>query len=131
MIMDVHDIKSKYKKVVSANFNNLNVFDFKGVYIIYDDEDNIVYIGSAYTRTIQTRLKQYLKSYDTGNTLGKTIAKQLSGSSTYDKNAKERIKEAIEIIKTYNIYAIPYEDLEYKLIRNFKPKYNNCGKGED
>lgn len=129
--MNVQDIKSKYKNAVIGDFNSLDDFDFSGVYIICDKEDDIVYVGSAYARTIKIRLKQYLRPSDTGNTLGKTIAKKLSRSKTYNDKAKERIKDAIKLIKKCKICAIPHEDLEYKLIQEFKPRYNNCGKGED
>lgn len=120
-----------YDNVVSGDFEDMAVFDFSGVYIICDKEDDIVYVGSAYDRTIKIRLQQYLRPSDTGNTLGKTIAKKLSRSKTYNDKAKERIKDAIKIIKTCKICAIPHEDLEYKLIQDFGPKYNNCDKGED
>ncbi len=129
--MKIQEILSNFHNIVSGDFNDLNVFDFKGVYMICDKKDTVVYIGSAYARTIQIRLKQYLKPLDTGNTLGKTIAKKLSGSRKYDDTAKEKIKDAVKIIKSYKIYAIPHKDLEYELICNSKPIYNNCGKTED
>lgn len=129
--MKVQEILSKYDNIVSGDFKKLKIFDFSGVYIISDKKDRVVYIGSAYARTIKVRLQQYLRTHDSGNTLGKTIAKKLSDSKKYDDEAKEKIEEAIEKIKSYKIYAIPHKDLEYKLIQGFKPKYNNCGKGED
>jgi len=129
--MKLQEILLNYDDVVSGDFKNLKNFNFSGVYIICDEKDRVVYVGSAYARTINVRLKQYLRSNDSGNTLGKTIAKKLSDSRKYDDKAKERIEEAIKVIKSYKIYAIPHNDLEYKLIQDFKPKYNNCGKGED
>ena len=115
---------------VCGNFNTLSKFDFKGVYIICDNSD-VVYVGSAYARTIEQRLKQYISKSDTGNTLGKAVAKELSGSKTYNQEAQAKMDKAIERIKTFKIYALHYEDLEYKLIHLAEPTYNNCGKNED
>lgn len=129
--MKLQEILLNYDNVVLGDFQDLDVFGFSGVYIICDKEDDIVYVGSAYARTIKIRLQQYLRPLDTGNTLGKTIAKKLSHSKTYNAKAKERIEDAIKIITKCKICAIPHEDLEYKLIQDFEPKYNNCGKGED
>ena len=129
--MKLQEILLNYDNVVLGDFEDLDVFDFSGVYIICDKVDNIVYVGSAYARTIKIRLQQYLSPSDTGNTLGKTIAKKLSHSKTYNEKAKERINDAIKIIKKCKICAIPHQDLEYKLIQDIGPKYNNCGKGED
>ena len=121
-------INAKY-----GNFTDLELFNFMGVYIIYETETQIVvYIGSAYARTISKRLKQYLSSTDTGNTLGKSIAKALAGSETYDICAQGKIFEAVRKIKNdFSIIAIPHKDLEYKLIANANPIYNNNGKAED
>ena len=67
----------------------MSVFDYRGVYILYDSDDEIVYVGSAYVRPIKERLKQYLSEKDTGNSLGNSIAREL---------CKEK-KDAVEIIK--------------------------------
>lgn len=115
----------------SGDFNNLDVFDFEGVYIIVRDDNEIVYIGSAYGRKIKTRLNQYLKATNTGNTLGRAIAKELSKSKSFDKKAEKRMEEAVEIIKTFKILAIEHHDLEYNLIKNTKPIYNTRGKSAD
>lgn len=40
-------------------------------------DDEIVYIGSAYGQTIKDRLMQYTRPCDSGNTLEKTIAKEI------------------------------------------------------
>lgn len=119
---------SNQNTLIIGNFNCLNNFNFKGVYILCDHTDEIVYIGSAYSRLISTRLKQYLSETDTGNTLGRNIAKELASVKTYTVKAKEKIKQAIEKINNFNIYAIKIDDLEYKLIEEISPKYNNRGK---
>jgi len=115
-----------------GDFNDLSMFDIYGVYIIYDPNNNneVVYIGSAYARKIKTRLKQYLNPKDTGNTLAKTIARIKFDCKASDLNEKQ-LKEAVERIKSYKIKAIAYMDLEYKLIAKAKPKFNNNGIGED
>lgn len=128
--MKIKDLFLNINNPVYGDFSDLSKFDFNGVYIIYD-EDEVVYVGSAYARKIKKRLKQYISPKDTGNTLGKTVAKKLSGSKTYNKMAQAKMDEAIETIKTFKICALHHEDLEYKLIHLAKPIYNNCGKDED
>ena len=113
---------------VEGSFNNLSIFDFPGVYIIFDDNDNIVYIGSAYSRDIKDRLEQYKTNSKTGNTLANNICKVENNLENGDLITEEQRKEAINRIKTFKILAIPHEDLEYKLIIKNKPKYNFNGK---
>ena len=131
--MLVEELLANYIGAKNGDFNDLSLFDFVGVYVIYEkNTKEVVYIGSAYARNIKKRLSQYVSPSDTGNTLGKTIAKTLSGSETYDDNAKLQIKNAVNMIKDkFAIIAIPHEDLEYKLIKDINPKYNNKGKAED
>ena len=113
--MKIEELFLEINNAVCSNFNTLSKFDFKGVYIICDNGE-VVYVGSAYARTIEQRLKQYISKSDTGNTLGKTVAKKLSGSQKYDKQAKSKMSDAIKKIKTFTIYAIQHDDLEYRLI---------------
>ena len=131
--MLIEELLANYISAEKGDFNDLSPFNFVGVYVIYDkNTKEVVYIGSAYARNISKRLNQYLCPTDTGNTLGKTIAKTLSGSKTYDKNAQLQINNAISIIKNnFAIIAISHEDLEYKLIKDINPVYNNKGKAED
>ncbi|MGN0546342.1 MAG: GIY-YIG nuclease family protein [Acutalibacteraceae bacterium] len=127
----IHSLSIPKKQIVMGNFSNLSEFCFYGVYIICDSEDDVVYIGSAYARKILKRLKQYLSPSDTGNTLAKNVTKSLLDSSKYHKSANEQIYKAIDLIKSFKIIAIPHENLEYKLIQQAKPTYNNIGKQED
>lgn len=129
-IMNINELLLKMSNVVQGDFNDLSKFDFKGVYVICD-KNEVVYVGSAYARTIAERLKQYISRSDTGNTLGKSVAKCLSGSCKYDDLAKTKISDAIDKIRGFSIYAIEHKDLEYQLIELTKPIYNNYGKGED
>ena len=129
--MKIIDLWKALYDVVEGTFSDLSVFGFNGVYILCDGNGDIVYVGSAYARTIKIRLQQYLCKRDSGNTLGKTIAKNLAGTKKYDTNAQNKMDEAIEIIKKLKIYAIKHEDLEYHIIKKAKPQYNNIGKNED
>lgn len=114
------------KITAKGNFSDLNIFDFQGVYILYDSNDEIVYIGSSYGRTIRKRLMQYLRVKDTGNSLGKSIQEDLQISKGNNSNVE--LEDAIEVIKKYNILAIEHHDLEYHLISKAEPKYNTIGK---
>lgn len=125
--MKISELETRYKKITKGTFKDLRNFNFKGVYLICENQE-IVYIGSAYSRFISTRLKQYLSETNTGNTLGRNIAKDLANVKTYTVKAKAKIKQAIEKINNFNIYAIKIDDLEYKLIEEISPKYNNRGK---
>ena len=124
---------NKIKKIkkslcpVEGSFADLSIFDFPGVYIIYDEKDDIVYVGSAYSRNIKDRLEQYKTKSKTGNTLANNICKLDNNLKDSDMINDEQLTEAIEIIKKFKILAIPHEDLEYKLIRENKPKYNLNG----
>lgn len=128
--MKIQNLLLKMCNAVHGDFNDLNQFKFKGVYVICD-KDEVVYIGSAYTRMITERLKQYISETDTGNTLGKSVAKSLAGSCKYDDFAKTKISEAINKIRDFSVYAFKHKDLEYQLIELSQPIYNNYGKGED
>ena len=131
--MLIEELLANYIGVKNGDFNDLTAFNFVGVYVIFEKwTKEVVYIGSAYARNINKRLNQYLCPTDTGNTLGKTIAKTLAGSKTYDANAKLQITNAVSMIKNdFAIIAISHEDLEYKLIKDINPAYNNTGRAED
>lgn len=129
--MNITTLFIKHFNAIEGNFDNLTNFSFCGVYVLCDANGEVVYVGSSYVRNIGERLKQYLSISDTGNTLGKTIAKSLANTDKFDDVAKERMKEAVEKIKTFKIYAIEHNDLEYKLVRCANPVYNNKGKAEN
>ena len=135
--MEINEIIKNYKNLISndnnyieGTFNDLSKFDFKGVYILLDN-DEVVYIGSSYTRNIKERLNQYILETDTGNSLGKTIAKTIAGSTSFDNSAREKMTDAVKKIKNdLKIYAIKHTDLEYTLINDYSPIYNKKGKTE-
>lgn len=126
--MKISELLQKNYDVVEGNFHSLSTFNFSGVYVLCENNDDVVYVGSAYSRTIKTRLEQYLRSNDSGNTLGRTIAKQIAKTKRYDKTAKQKIGESISKIKNLKIYAIKCNDLEYQLVKIAKPKFNSSGK---
>ena len=83
-------------------------FNYQGIYILCNDQDEVMYIGSAYVQTVHERLLQYTSSKDTGNSLIEDI-KAMGFASD--------IQTAMEYIKNLRIYAFKNDSLEYKLIR--------------
>lgn len=62
---------------IEGDFSNLTNFNYPGVYVLYDIDNNIIYAGNSYFATIKKRLEQYLRPKDSGNTLAKNIVKKL------------------------------------------------------
>ena len=123
----IDDLLSRHQ-IVEGDFENLSNFKFEGVYIIYDDATKeVVYIGSAYARTIEERLKQYKSKSNTGNTLMHAICKKDYCVAKVKDIIPEQKDNAIEKILSFKIKAIPHEDLEYRLIHDGFPKYNTAG----
>ena len=83
-------------------------FNYQGIYILCNQQEEVVYIGSAYVQTVHERLLQYTSSKDTGNSLVKDII---------DMGYAGDIPTAMEYIKNLRIYAFPNDSLEYKLIK--------------
>ena len=97
-------------------------------YIIYDGKtEDVVYIGSAYARTIKERLQQYTRKSDTGNTLLHAICKKDHNVAKVKDITLIQKNEAIKKILSFKIKAIPHEDLEYRLIHAGNPLYNTAG----
>jgi len=115
---------------VDGNFKDLDNFNFYGVYVIYDGDNNneVVYIGSAYAREVKDRLEQYIHKKDTGNTLMHAICIKDMGVESVKEIKDENSRKAIKQINNYKIKAIKHEDLEYKLIQKAVPKYNTAGR---
>jgi len=113
--------------IVDGDFNNLSSFEFKGVYILYNSENEVVYVGSAYARNISDRLSQYMRKKDRGNSLLHSICKFEFGVSKVEEISNKQREDALAIIKTLKIKAIHHKDLEYQLIEESQPKYNKAG----
>lgn len=126
--MDVENLIKKYQ-IVESTFEDLSKLDFVGVYIIYDpnNKDEVVYVGSAYVRTIKERLSQYIKWNDSGNTLMHAFCKKEYNVDKVKDITVEQRKDAVDKIKEFKIMAISHNDLEYQLIREAQPKYNSVG----
>ena len=98
---------------------NSKKFKYCGVYILTDDGNQIVYIGSSYVRTVRERLLQYQQEKGTGNyTLHKDL---IDGRKCLEINA-------IEYIKSLTANAFFDESLEYKLITMADGVVNITGK---
>lgn len=123
----------EYHKIVDGDFNNLEKFDFCGVYILYKQDENdatnedVVYVGSAYSRKVKDRLAQYKEKNDTGNTLLHAICKKEFNVQKVKEITDDNKDKAINIILKLKIKAIIHEDLEYQLIRRANPIYNKAG----
>ncbi|MCR3906681.1 MAG: GIY-YIG nuclease family protein [Tenericutes bacterium] len=115
--------------IIDGDFHSLDAFDFCGVYIIYDpnEKNDVVYVGSAYVRTISQRLSQYKKTYDTGNSLMHAICKKDFNVSKVSDISNEQKQDAVEKIHKLKIKAIKHKDLEYQIIQESNPKYNTAG----
>lgn len=95
--------------LIKDNLSHKKNFKFHGVYILTDTEkdEEVIYVGSAYVRTVHERLLQYTSDKDTGNTLIKDLI---------DLEFVSSPNEAVEKIKKLKVYAFKDESLEYKMI---------------
>jgi hypothetical protein len=76
--MTIEELKSKdecskynWNEMKTCSFedlkNNTLLLKFPGIYILTDNENDVVYIGSAYVRFLRKRLLQYQQAPNTGN----------------------------------------------------------------
>lgn len=95
--------------------------DFNGVYLVLNENDEVVYIGSAYTNrfTIKNRLNIHLNGDESNATIVNYLIKT-EGISRED--AKKKISEH------YKFVAYEYDSIEYKLIENVDGLYNSKGR---
>ena len=95
--------------------------DFNGVYLVLNENDEVVYIGSAYTNrfTIKNRLNIHLNGDESNATIVNYLIKT-EGISRED--AKKKISEH------YKFVAYEYYSIEYKLIENVDGLYNSKGR---
>ena len=95
--------------------------DFNGVYLVLNENDEVVYIGSAYTNrfTIKNRLNIHLNGDKSNATIVNYLIKK-EGISR--KDAKKKISEH------YKFVAYEYYSIEYKLIENVDGLYNSKGR---
>ena len=106
---DVKDSKTdSIDALTNENLSRKRNFEFQGIYILCDG-DEVVYVGSAYARTIHERLLQY--THDPENDTGNTLVKDIMDFYIKTK------EEAIDFIKTLKVYAFEDRSLEYRMIQ--------------
>ena len=97
---------------------NKDLLKYVGIYILTDG-DEVVYIGSAYTRYLRKRLLQYQQKLGSGN------------QNLYDdliESGKTDEENAYDYIISLTIHAIKDKSLEYVLIQNCDSAVNFVGK---
>lgn len=98
-----------------------NTFLYSGIYVLVDQNDEVIYIGSSYVRNLRSRLLQYQQTYNTGN---KTLINDLVEAN------KTTESDANEYIKSLTIYAFEDKSLEYELINMTEGVVNFIGKNK-
>ena len=118
-----YEYLEKCSTKVKGNLNREDIkkADFNGIYVILNENDEIVYIGSAYTNkfTIMNRLNIHLNGHESNATIVNYLVKNENISR---EDAKEKISKQYKFI-AYECYSI-----EYKLIENVDGLYNRRGK---
>ena len=115
----------KCKTKVKGNLNREDIkkADFNGVYVVLNENDEVVYIGSAYTNrfTIKNRLTIHLN----GDKSNATIVNYLIKMD--DRKIDDRVKreDAKKKILEYKFVAYEFDSIEYKLIENVDGLYNS------
>ena len=126
--MKIDELKQKCSELNSKTIEmcklsevkkNKDKFKYRGVYILTDEEGEIVYIGSAYVRNVRERLMQYQQSKNSGNS---TLYKDLIDGG------KCKEDEAEKYIKSLTAHAFQDNSLEYRLIENCETAVNISGK---
>lgn len=100
---------------------NKDKFKYRGVYILVDNDD-VVYIGSAYARNVRDRLLQYQQTQNSGNS---SLYSDLIEGNKCTKDV------AYKYIKSLTAYAFYDESLEYKLIKCCDSAVNIAGTKEE
>ena len=113
--------KCKVKVTGYLNRNDIKKANFNGVYVILNEYDEIVYIGSAYTNrfTIMNRLNIHLNGHESNATIVNYLIKN-------EKISREAAKQ--KILEHYKFIAYECYSMEYKLIENVDGLYNAKGK---
>ena len=111
--------KSSFKGCLNRA-DDIKKADFNGVYVVLNENDEVVYIGSAYTNrfTIKNRLTIHLNGDKSNATIVNYLIKKEKISR---ENAKKKILE-------YKFVAYEFDSIEYKLIENVDGLYNSKGR---
>lgn len=125
--MTIEELREVYKEArwdteVECTFKelkeNTNLLKFTGVYILTEGNE-VVYIGSTYTRYLRKRLLQYQQAKNSGNS---TLYNDLIDAK------KTTPSDAYNYITNLTIHAIQDESLEYILIQKCPSAVNLVGK---
>lgn len=113
-------IKNRKRVKGYLNREDIKKADFNGVYVVLNENDEVVYIGSAYTNrfTIKNRLNIHLNGDESNATIVNYLIKKEKISR---ENAKKKILE-------YKFVAYEFDSIEYKLIENVDGLYNSKGR---
>ena len=120
-----YEYLEKCKRKVKGDLNREDIkkADFNGVYVVLNENDEVVYIGSAYTNrfTIKNRLTIHLN----GDKSNATIVNYLIKMD--DRKIDDRVKreDAKKKILEYKFVAYEFDSIEYKLIENVDGLYNS------
>ncbi len=106
--------------------NDCSAFEFNGVYIIFDDENKILYIGESYKKSVRERLYLQVKCNKTNSTLAKHYS-CCKLKREYETLSEDELKQLKADIQNYNVLAIENVDLETRLITEMNPKWNKAG----
>ena len=95
----------------------INKANFNGVYIICNEKNEVIYIGSAFTNKfkISDRLNIHLNGHESNGTLVNSIMKQ---EKLDLNNLEERQKIKNIIHDKYSFKAYKFESIEYLLIKD-------------
>ena len=112
--------KSSFKGCLNRA-DDIKKADFNGVYVVLNENDEVVYIGSAYTNrfTIKNRLNIHLNGDKSNATIVNYLIKT---EGIFRKDAKKKNSEH------YKFVAYEYDSIEYKLIENVDGLYNSKGR---
>ena len=99
-----------------------NPCDFHGVYVVYRDDGEIIYVGAAYKSTVGERLQNHISGSLKNSSFAKKMAKEMFG---IEKSlSKDQKKELGDKIGNYNVFVFNCTDLETILIDELQPYYN-------
>jgi len=101
----------KIDQLLPAQLEGLSFYNFPqshGVYFMYDEDDNLLYVGKS--KNIQNRIRQHFKNFN---------------GTKRDLTLKQNVKR-VEFIKTYHDLATDL--LELHMIKTLKPIHNRASR---
>lgn len=137
--MDINEFKSNYYDLINGYLKTLKKFadgyyvegdmddnrsienaNFKGVYIVFDENDNALYVGDAITDKF--KVKDRLNGHLNGHKTNATIVNGLMETKNISR------QDAIKYLENNcKFIAIPWESLEYYLIEKMNGLLNKKG----